>query len=399
MVDQQTDGQAQWQAFVDALAAAGSDVHRAADPGRTIDEQRQITQSMIWDLVSELQSLADIDRDHPKWIPILNNRVRRFAASADATYEVAYIRGSGTYRVAGRRGTTKMMYLQVGTGTLGVGDLDRHTMLGDLNIDDCEIGADGTFEVILSAVRPAGYTGDWMQLDASRDDSFAWVRQVSYDWLNEVDGQLSIQRIDKPMGKKDLTPDEYASNLVFAANAIRDDTLAMLRVMNQQIEGLEMNRLADVSASFGSAGVIGQSYAHAVIEVADHQAWVAECTMPEGCSYWNVQLMDYAYSTLDAMYTQSSLNGHTAVADPDGVIRVVVCASDPGVANWLDTAGHKRVQIRFRWIAPAAQVITTKVVRLDELDRMLPADAARVTATERQDALRKRAIGVQWRGR
>ncbi|MEO8723049.1 MAG: DUF1214 domain-containing protein [Sphingobium sp.] len=399
MSQEQNGGQAVWRAFVDALAEAGSDVYRAADPGRTLDEQTQVTQAMVWDLVGELQSLANLDRDHPTWTSLLNGASRRFNANADATYAVAYIRGSGTYRVSGRRGTTKMMYLQVGTGILGVGNLDRHTMLGDLNIDDCEMSADGRFEVILSAERPEGYTGTWMQLDASRDDSFAWVRQVSYDWLNEVDGQLSIQRIDRPIRKKDPTPDEYASNLLFAASMVRDDMLAMFRMMNQQIEGVEVNRFVDVSESFGSAGIVGQAYTHGVIQVAEDEAWVAECTIPEGCPYWSVQLMDYAYSALDAMYMQSSLNGHTAIPDPDGVIRIVVCANDPGAANWLDTAGQKRVQIRFRWLATAAPAIATKVVRLEELDRVMPADTARVTATERQDALRKRAIGLQWRRR
>ena len=109
--------------------------------------------------------------------------------------------------------------------------------------------------------------------------------------------------------------------------------------------------------------------------------------------------MDYAYSALNGMYAQTSINGHTAIADPDGLVRIVVSARDTGAANWLDTLGLERVQIRFRWIASSAPSITSRVVRLEELDEALPAYTARVTADERQDALRKRVIGQQWRRR
>lgn len=399
MVEDRTYGQAQWSAFIDTLAAGGAEVYRVSTPGRSVEEQSQVTQALTWALIAELQSLASIDRDHPRWLTLLNHEMRRFNSNADNTYEVAYIRGSGTYRIFGKRGTTKLMYLQVGAGTLGVGDLTRHKMLGDLNVDDCEIADDGTFEVILSPQRPAGYTGAWMQLDPTRDDSFVWVRQVSYDWLNEIDGQLSIMRLDQPIAKQELAAQQFAENLVFTAESVRDDVLAMLRVMNEQIEGVEVNKFADVSGSFGSAGISGQAYTHGVIEVTDDEAWIAECTIPDGCTYWSVQLMDYAYSALNGMYAQTSINGHTAVADPDGVVRIVVSARDTGAANWLDTLGLERVQIRFRWFASSAPEITPKVVRLDQLDQALPANTARVTAHQRQDALRKRVIGQQWRRR
>ena len=399
MVEDRTNGQAQWSAFIDTLAAGGAEVYRVATPGRSVEEQSQVTQALTWALIAELQSLASIDRDHPRWLTLLNHEMRRFNSNADNTYEVAYIRGSGTYRIFGKRGTTKLMYLQVGAGTLGVGDLTRHKMLGDLNVDDCEIADDGTFEVILSPQRPAGYTGAWMQLDPTRDDSFVWVRQVSYDWLNEIDGQLSIMRLDQPIAKQELAAQEFAENLVFTAESVRDDVLAMFRVMSEQIEGVEVNKFADVSGSFGSAGISGQAYTHGVIEVTDEEAWIAECAIPDGCTYWSVQLMDYAYSALNGMYAQTSINGHTAVADPDGVVRIVVSARDTGAANWLDTLGLERVQIRFRWFASSAPAITSTVVRLDELDEVLPAYTARVTADERQEALRKRVIGQQWRRR
>ena len=390
-------GEEQWRAFVDALAEAGSEVHRAAAAGRTPVEQTQLTQSLVWTLLGELTSLALADRDHPDWMPLLNGTWRRYNANADATYAVAYIRGSGTYRVSGRRGTTRIVHLQVGTGTLGIGDPQRMSILADLNVDDCEIADDGTFEVILSPRRPDGYVGAWLQLDASREDSFALVRQVAYDWTSEIDAQLSIRRIDQPIAKTEIAGAELAANLVLVAQSVRDDCLAMLDVMAGQLSLSESNQLADVSSSFPA--IAGQAYTHGLIELSDDDVWVAECQIPPGCPYWSVQLMDHAYSALDAMNTQASLNGHSAVADPDGVYRIVVGAVDPGLANWLDTGGQQRVQIRFRWYSADAPEISTSVVSRAELDTWLPADTARVNETERRAALTERAIGLQWRRR
>jgi len=390
-------GEEQWRAFVDALAEAGSEVHRAAAAGRTPVEQTQLTQSLVWTLLGELTSLALVDRDHPDWMPLLNGTWRRYNANADATYAVAYIRGSGTYRVSGRRGTTRIVHLQVGTGTLGIGDPRRTSILADLNVDDCEIADDGTFEVILSPRRPDGYSGAWLQLDASRDDSFALLRQVAYDWTSEIDAQLSIVRIDRPIAKTEIAGAELAANLVLVAQSVREDCLAMLDVMAGQLSLSESNQLADVSSSFPA--IAGQAYTHGLIELSDDEVWVAECQIPPGCPYWSVQLMDYAYSALDATYTQASLNGHYAVADPDGVYRIVVGADDPGLANWLDTGGQHRVQIRFRWYSADAPKISMSVVSRAELDTRLPADTARVDEAERQTALTERAIGLQWRRR
>ena len=38
------------------------------------------------------------------------------------------------------------------------------------------------------------------------------------------------------------------------------------------------------------------------------------------------------------------------VPEPDGTVRLVIAGEDPGVANWLDTRGHRRGPIVFFWL-------------------------------------------------
>ena len=50
----------------------------------------------------------------------------------------------------------------------------------------------------------------------------------------------------------------------------------------------------------------------------------------------------------------------------DGSVRFVIAHRDPGVPNWLDTAGHQRGTVGVRWVGPDVVDVlpTTSVVEL-----------------------------------
>jgi hypothetical protein len=76
----------------------------------------------------------------------------------------------------------------------------------------------------------------------------------------------------------------------------------------------------------------------------------------------------------------------------------VVSGRDPGVANWLDTAGHDRGPMIFRWLrADSHPVPTTRVIPLESVLDNLPASTARVTAGERRKVIARRRAGVRRR--
>jgi hypothetical protein len=84
----------------------------------------------------------------------------------------------------------------------------------------------------------------------------------------------------------------------------------------------------------------------------------------------------------------------------------VISERDPGVANWLETTGHRRGYIQFRWqrltrdLAPGDGP-TARVVPFDEVPKHLEYyDQARVTPAEwsariaaRQAAVARRMLG------
>jgi len=79
---------------------------------------------------------------------------------------------------------------------------------------------------------------------------------------------------------------------------------------------------------------------------------------------------------------------------------MVVCRQDPGVPNWLDTAGYDKGVIQVRWNECSSQPCPeAKLVKLTDLRAHLPADTPVVSAAQRDAALRTRRMGAQMRSR
>ncbi|MGH3971331.1 MAG: hypothetical protein ACRDTV_25340, partial [Mycobacterium sp.] len=65
--------------------------------------------------------------------------------------------------------------------------------------------------------------------------------------------------------------------------------------------------------------------------------------------YLGFQLGSLWYISLDYINHQTSLNATQAQSDPDGMVRIVVADQNPGVTNWVETLGHRRGFLQFRW--------------------------------------------------
>lgn len=116
--------------------------------------------------------------------------------------------------------------------------------------------------------------------------------------------------------------------------------------------------------------------------------------------YWNVQLGDLVWNTVDWMNHQSSLNGGQARIDADGRFRAVIGLDDPGGPNWLDPGGNPKGAIMLRWTeASSGPAPTLRAVRLDALRDALPRDTPVVDAVEREKSLRQRRTASQMRRR
>src|ERR1700755_1629166 len=94
-----------------------------------------------------------------------------------------------------------------------------------------------------------------------------------------------------------------------------------------------VNRMKTVD--YGASGAMPlQHYHEGVFQLADDEALLVEAHLPDGADYYARPLTDRMRVTLDWRHEQPSVNRSQGVVDADGVLRVVVSATDPGIANW-----------------------------------------------------------------
>ena len=117
---------------------------------------------------------------------------------------------------------------------------------------------------------------------------------------------------------------------------------------------------------------------------------------PGGAGYTGIQIMDPWMLSADVKRHQVSLNLSQSAPNKDGSFTYVVSQSDPGVANWLSTAGQGEGLGILRWQAvtgatspdPADLVTGFRVVKLSEVAD-LP-DLPRVTPKQREERMAAR---------
>ena len=96
--------------------------------------------------------------------------------------------------------------------------------------------------------------------------------------------------------------------------------------------------------------------------LAPDEALVIELEPPD-TRYWSVTLENIWHECIDARRRRSSITNAAAVCDANGTVTVVASAADPGVDNWLDTAGRHRGFVILRWLDnPAPPAVSTRVV-------------------------------------
>jgi hypothetical protein len=307
----------------------------------------------------------------------------------DCIYMGASLRGGETYRIWGNRGTARYVGLQSMAG-----------MASSANVllDELDLGPGVEVELVLSAEH---HDGNWLPIP--EDATILVVRHFFYDWDSEEPSSLSIERVagkgatsggGEKHRRKSTDPREVAARQLIA---LGDFVVANLEFFLQfsrpetpntflpPLDGTHMGAAAENRPVIGS------------FQLEADEALVVEVTPPEGL-YWSYSLGNPWWETIDYAGHQSSLNGHQAVLDDDGILRVVIAHEDPGVANWLDTAGHSEGPVILRCVrTESAPVPTTRVVRFDDVAGSLPGGTHRVTPEERRRTLAARRLAVSKR--
>ncbi|RUP01898.1 MAG: DUF1214 domain-containing protein [Mycobacterium sp.] len=369
-----------WSHLLDRLRAAAVSVE--SDPANR--NRADLTAGMRHLLVLLAAGVDEVLRFDPD--PVL--RVQRTSTDdvltwgmecPDCIYTRAVLRGGESYRVFGNRGTARYVGLQTMNGIAAT----ANTLVDELSAD-----AGGDFEVVLSAdERP----GNWMRIEG--DHPTFTVRHFFYDWDNEVASSLRIERLGDavPASAGPVDGGDALSRQVMALGDFVTENLAFFLQFGAAAPAngfLPPIDRSDMGAAAENRPVIGRW------ELQPGQALIVEVEPPRGV-YWSFSIGNPWWETIHYGRHQSSLNGYQAAVDADGHVRVVLCAEDPGVANWLDTTGHSNGPIILRCVrTETAPTPTTRLVPVSDVLAALPKDTVTVTTEQRAAVLAARRAAV-----
>jgi len=352
---------ASWEEFCDALKRAGDVILRDGSPQDPFDRAEgfrylsRLTRVALESYIEFADPLAPVLR-RPA-----HETVKIGADNPDNYYQSAAISGAHEYRLWGTRGTVH--YLGFGTYAGNYGSSARSGQTGYLEGRDLRTEADGSFEIRVSCRQQPG---NWLRMEP--DTSSLIVRQTFQDRVGERIAELHIGRLGISAPPDPVTPEAIDRGFA-AASAYVAGTAALFADWAEGFARRGVNQLHQLDPAVAGAahGDPNIRYFHGYWELPPGQALVIETTPPP-CEYWNFQLNNHWMESLDYRYHRIAVNHHGAVYRPDGSVRIVVAHEDPGVDNWLDTAGHRRGTMCWRWIRAAAHPRpSTRVVELTDL--------------------------------
>ncbi len=331
-----------------------------------------------------MQMAFDYDLDRPLFVNPTHQFSRQGLDNPDAVYFNAFLREGVEYVVRGRRGTSADLSFQVMGGTYTADSAATSLMAFDDR--ELDVRPDGTFEFRYTA-EPGAKT--------------MIVREVFNDWDTEERGTLTIERPDT-LGRpaKELTEATLRKKYDVAARSLVGSIQTWFAFPHFFQYKEPVNTLTPPQSTPGGLASQRSSIGH--YELEEDQAIIL--TVPEcvDCSYQGIQIGSDWYASTDYETHQTSLTKAQAVTDPDGKIRVVISEQNPGIANWLETTGHRTGSMMLRWqrlerdLTQEADGPTLEVVPFAEVEQHLPhfapitpeEYAARIAARQRAVARR-----------
>lgn len=319
------------------------------------------------DLLEGLQYLAggiaacthlafDYDRDHPFLQSGTGPFTKMGLDNPDTLYFGTRVHAGHDYVITGTRGTTTDLSFQLLGGEYTDTEVpDSATAFDDRRLD---IAADGSYEWRFT---PAG-------------NAQLVIREVYNDW-SATRGTVAIARTDTagtapPALSRDLIEKRWAT----AGKQLIQRIRTWLQFPQWFYTNLPVNTMVAPRLTPGGLATQFSSAGH--FELEPEQALVITLPVTDA-PYLGFQLGSLWYISLDYINHQTSLNGTQAQADPDGMIRIVVADHNPGVTNWVETLGHRKGFLQFRWqrvsrALTAADGPTVELVDIDAVPRHLP---------------------------
>jgi Protein of unknown function (DUF1214) len=217
----------------------------------------------------------------------------------------------------------------------------------NINHTHIDFDDDGSFDIVVGPSEPDASNRFDMGARAVCIISREYYFDRDHDRLAEIHIE-NVADIEAPGPETDST---LGAKLAAVTNFV-NQTAAMIPPPSSD----EPNQLGD---PFGFEpdgmgwGTPDNIYAMGSFRLADDEIMVIEGRSPK-CCYWGVQTWNHYLQSFDARYHQVSRNSKQVTLNPDGSWTIYVSKQDPGLGNWVGTAGHDEGIVFCRWLLAEA---------------------------------------------
>jgi hypothetical protein len=371
-----------WQQFCARLGALGERVAAPPFPGSGADHAaavHHLARQVVLALHGELEfgdpSRPAFHRYEEPW-------AQWGGPNPDNVYTRAAIDPAGRYRVPGDVTGVRAAIFSVVEGDM---HLDRYGVFGERTLADLDVGAGGSFECWIS---PERHDGNWIESHA--DARLFLVRQYQCDWERDRIARFAIERVDAHVP----APVSLVDALARAATWTERSIGYWCAYVEKARATMPRNAVGPPGTPRGGAPNI--AYGGGWWDLAPDEALVVTSERPDA-DYWGWTIHHrYRLDSGDFASHQTSLNMAQTFVDDDGQVRLALAATDPGVANWIDTEGRPEGMLMYRSVGTRTRPAShAEVVKLADVRAHVPASHPVVDAETRRAQLgRRRAAAL-----
>ncbi len=331
-----------WTQFCHDLDQAGQSIINSDLAGSDLDQAEGLRYLTRLLRIGLNMNLEHADPAFPSFYQASHSTAKIGSDNPDNFYQNATISGDYSYKITGHRGSVPILSFGTKANRYAIDGTMAST--GEIDIRDVSLKTDGSFEI---HVGPEKQSKNW--LPTAQDSSILIVRQTFFNRAKETPACVSIECLDGPETPNLLSADKIVLALK-TVPAFVGGTATTFRNWATLFRKDNRNTLntVDQSMFFKAGGDPMIFYLHGWWELADGESLIIQTHIPE-CEGWNFQINNVWMESLDYRHHQIHTNNALAKLNEDGSVTLTVSAKRPQSGNWIDTAGHSRGTMLWRW--------------------------------------------------
>jgi len=287
----------------------------------------------------------------------------------NAEYDNFAWNGDHDYRITGNRGTLDHLSFTILHRQMN----GRSRALGYVNERELEADANGNFTLWLTRKKPTE-PGVWIKTEPG--EGSVLVRQYIGDRAVEKLATYQIEVVGrKPFDPLAPSTDAEVAHGIRATNS----TVHGLGRLHHYVKpglGDSVNGFVRLNSDDFGADIssIDNLYLIGTYEIEEDEALVVEVDRLD-VRYWNFAIENPWHESVDYAQRKTARTHDDVTIDADGKVRFVVAHARTDHPNYLETAGHRRGFMTFRWVgerdtkAPPPKVTKLPVAQALELAR------------------------------